>query len=91
MTLDPVATAREPGWDEFLRAYHQFCSQHGGVPLFNQSKWLTREQVHKAFGKRIAVFEAQRAALDPGQRLLNSYFRELFAVPDPDPRTAHAG
>ena len=91
MTLDPVATAQEPGWDDFLRAYNDFCSTYGGVPLFNQSKWLTRAQVHKAFGARIDVFEAHRAALDPGQRLLNHYFRELFAVPAPATRTAHAG
>lgn len=90
MTLDPVATAREAGWDDFLRAYNQFCSDHGGVPLFNQSKWLTREQVHKAFGERISEFESHRAALDPEQRLLNDYFRELFAVPATRQHAAHA-
>ena len=31
LTLDPVASG-DHGWDEFLRAYNDFCSRHGGVP-----------------------------------------------------------
>ena len=36
MTIDPVSTAN-PGWTEFLAAYNQFCSDHGGIPLLNQT------------------------------------------------------
>lgn len=78
MTLDPVCTASEPGWDEFLRAYNEFCRAHGGRPLFNQSKWLTRAQVASAFGERVQTFEAYRREYDPENRFLNRYFRELF-------------
>lgn len=78
MTLDPVTTG-EPGWDDFLQAYNRFCSEHDGVPLFNQTKWLTRDQVHKAFGARIGDFEATRRTLDPDDRFLNTYFRELLS------------
>lgn len=85
MTLDPVTTGG-PGWDDFLRAYNQFCSDHNGVPLFNQSKWLTRPQVQKAFGDRISVFWRYRTELDPQNRLLNQYFKALFA-PDPEQNT----
>ena len=75
LTLDPVASG-EHGWDEFLRAYNAFCSEHGGVPLFNQTKWLTHAQVRKAFAGRIDHFGDAVRRYDPGQRLLNSYFRE---------------
>lgn len=78
MTLDPVTTGA-PGWDEFLAAYNAFCSRHHGVPLFNQSKWLLRPQVRKAFGQRIDHFWRIRSEFDPNDRLLNAYFRELFA------------
>jgi len=77
MTLDPVTTGA-PGWDEFLRAYNGFCSQHNGIPLFNQSKWLTRPQVKKAFGNRIAKFWSYKEQIDPDDRLMNDYFRNLF-------------
>ena len=40
MTFDPCSTGNE-GWDEFLEAYNQLCSELGGVPLFNQTAHLT--------------------------------------------------
>jgi hypothetical protein len=80
MTFDPVSTGN-PGWEEFLVAYNDFCSQHGGSPLFNQTGWLTREQIEKAFGERLQRFEAYRKRFDPGDRLLNEYFRKLLTAP----------
>ena len=77
LTIDPVSTGA-PGWRDFLQAYNEFCSAHGGKPLFNQSWGLTPEQVRKAFGDRIDKFEEYRKRYDPDERLLNSYFRELF-------------
>ena len=77
MTLDPVTTG-SAGWDAFLKDYNAFCSAHNGVPLFNQSKWLEREQVQKAFGNRISSFWNIRRKFDPTDRLLNDYFKELF-------------
>ena len=77
MTLDPVTTG-SPGWDEFLKAYNEFCSLHNGVPLFNQSKWLTTGQVQKAFDRRISKFWQFKVQLDSKNRFLNDYFRQLF-------------
>jgi FAD/FMN-containing dehydrogenase len=77
LTIDPVSTGA-PGWKEFLKEYNEFCSEHDGKPLFNQSWGLTHEQVRKAFGDRIEEFEGYRRRYDPNDRLLNSYFRELF-------------
>lgn len=79
MTLDPVHTGG-PGWDDFLRAYNDFCSEHNGLPLFNQSKWLTREQVRKAFGARVDEFWQARTELDPDNRFLNQYFLALLSA-----------
>ncbi|MBX2868853.1 MAG: SDR family NAD(P)-dependent oxidoreductase [Acidiferrobacterales bacterium] len=78
MTLDPVHTGG-PGWDDFLHAYNQFCSDHHGVPLFNQSKWLTQNQVEKAFGSRVSDFWQVRSELDPKGRFLNQYFSNLLS------------
>jgi FAD binding domain len=77
MTLDPVATGAL-GWDEFLRAYNVFCSGRGGVPLFNQTKWITPVQARKAFGERIAKIRGFLEKYDPERRMLNDYFREQF-------------
>ncbi len=54
------------------------CSEHGGTPLFNQTNLLTRAQVDRAFGDRIAYFEKYRRQYDPTNRLLNNFFAELL-------------
>jgi FAD/FMN-containing dehydrogenase len=77
MTLDPVSTG-QPGWDEFLQAYNRFCSDRGGVPLFNQTKHITTEQSRLAFGDRLDTFEETRRRYDPQDRLLNDYFRQML-------------
>jgi hypothetical protein len=47
--------------------------------LFNQTPFLTHDQVHKAFGEeRIAKFNEARKKADPEDRLLDNYFRELL-------------
>lgn len=78
ITFDPVSTGNF-GWDTFLREYNSLCSELGGTPLFNQTNLLTRAQVDKAFGERIAYFDKYRKQYDPTNRLLNNFFRELLA------------
>lgn len=77
LTLDPVSTG-DPGWEPFLRAYNAFCSQHGGVPLFNQTKWITPDQARRAFGDRLETFKGYQRRFDPTNRLLNEYFMEIL-------------
>ena len=79
MTIDPVSTAN-PGWGQFLTDFNEWCSVRGGVPLPNQTHGFTRAQAQKALGSRLEAVAAKRAEVDPGNRLLNDFFRELFAV-----------
>jgi FAD/FMN-containing dehydrogenase len=79
MTIDPVSTAN-PGWKQFLDDFNQWCSSRGGVPLPNQTYGFTRAQARKALGKRLDTMAAKRAEVDPENRLLNTFFRELFGV-----------
>jgi FAD/FMN-containing dehydrogenase len=78
MTLDPVSTAN-PGWDDFLVAYNQFCVSLNGKPLLNQTPGLTAAILKGAYGDRMAALEATRKQYDPQDRLLNNYFRELLS------------
>lgn len=77
MTIDPVSTAN-PGWTDFLNAYNQFCSDHDGIPLPNQTPQMTRAQAEKALGDRWKKFAAARKTYDPNNRLLNGYFKDLL-------------
>ncbi|HEY2466569.1 MAG TPA: FAD-binding oxidoreductase [Terracidiphilus sp.] len=78
MTLDPVSTAN-PGWDDFLVAYNQFCVNLNGKPLLNQTPGLTAAILQGAYGERMATLEATRKQYDPQGRLLNAYFRGLLS------------
>lgn len=77
LTLDPVATGL-PGWEGFLVAYNQFCSERNGTPLFNQTGSLTSHQTQKAFGEEIATFQTNRRKMDPEDRFYTDFFRRLF-------------
>jgi FAD/FMN-containing dehydrogenase len=79
MTVDPVSTGN-PGWKPFLEAYNQFCSERGGVPLFNQTYGVTPAIARKAFGDRLRIFEETRTKYDPGNRLRNEYFKDLLSA-----------
>ncbi len=59
LTLDPVSTGAH-GWNDFIAAYNDFCSQRGGTPLFNQPPRITPQQAKAAFGEEIATFQRQR-------------------------------
>ena len=78
MTIDPVSTAN-PGWEDFLTAYNQFCSDRNGVPLMNQTPLLDPGILKKAYGDKLTVLATARKQYDPQDRLLNTYFRELLS------------
>ena len=73
MTIDPVSTAN-PGWHEFLAAYNQFCSEHGGIPLFNQTLGITRAQVQKGLGDRLETFADGAQNLRPDRPAVERLF-----------------
>lgn len=77
MTLDPVSTGSE-GWEDFLKAYNEFCSDIGGVPLFNQTRHLTGQQVQKAFPDEVPLFKKLREEMDPENRFYSAYFKRIF-------------
>jgi hypothetical protein len=77
MTIDPVSTANT-GWDDFILAYNQFCSDRNGIPLLNQTPSLSPAIVRKAYGDKLAKFNSIRKQYDPEDRMLNAYFRSLL-------------
>lgn len=77
LSIDPASTGGKE-WEEFLKVYNNFCSERDGLPLFNQTPFLTRAEVEKAFGPRLKLFAEYRRQADPDNRLLDSHFRELL-------------
>lgn len=77
MTIDPVSTGNA-GWNEFVDAYNQFCSDRNGKPVFNQTCALTPDLAKKAYASQLATLEKTRQQYDPSGRLLNAYFRGIL-------------
>ncbi|HTS70802.1 MAG TPA: FAD-binding oxidoreductase [Terriglobia bacterium] len=77
MTVDPVSTAN-PGWEAFLDAYNELCSNQGGIPLPNQTARVTAGQVQKGLGDRLKLFAQARKKYDPTNRLLNGFFKDVL-------------
>ena len=78
MTIDPVSTAN-PGWDQFIDAYNEFCIERNGKPLPNQTPGLTGDMLRKAYGDKLTILESTRKKYDLTDRLLNDYFRTLLS------------
>jgi hypothetical protein len=78
MTIDPVSTGN-PGWEDYLVAYNQFCIDRKGRGLLNQTPGLTAGMLQKFCGDRLQALKTARAQYDPNNRLLNDYFRQLLA------------
>jgi len=77
VTLDPVSTGLT-GWDGFITAYNEFCIQHNGTPLFNQTRGITPLQARAVFGPEIKTFQEFRQQYDPDDRFYTDYFRNRF-------------
>ena len=76
-TLDPVTIA-DDGWYPFLKEYNEFCYENGGKPLLNQTPLLRPEHCEQAFGPQLVRFNEKRRQLDPNNRFLSGFFRDLL-------------
>jgi hypothetical protein len=82
-TLDPISPENKTpdekaAWRRFLEEFNDLCSKRGGVPLLNQTPYLTREQVRRAYGEQLTKFETARRRFDPEDRMLNAYFADFL-------------
>jgi L-gulonolactone oxidase len=79
LTMDLVDTRmRHPLWAEFNRRFNTVAADHGGRPLLNQTKQLSREVVHRSLGEDWDQFIEIRNAEDPDGRFLSDYFASLL-------------
>jgi hypothetical protein len=78
-SIDPIHAPTDlDAWHTFLQAFNDFASQRGGIPLLNQSPFVTQAQVQKAFGDRWQQFSDAVRSIDPTGRLLNPFFAALL-------------
>ena len=79
-SIDPIhAPTDQAAWDRFLREFNEFAAKRNGIPLFNQSPFITRPQCEQAYGQRWTEFSHWVRSVDPGGRMLNPFFKELLS------------
>jgi FAD/FMN-containing dehydrogenase len=81
ISLDPIhapGQSEMDAWDRFLREFNEWSSERGGVPLLNQSPFVTRAQVVAAYGDRWKKFSEWVRSVDADGRMLNQFFAELL-------------
>ena len=80
-SLDPIhAPSDQAAWDRFLQEFNEFATKRNGIPLLNQSPFVTREHCEKAYGARWHEFSEWVRSVDPQSRMLNPFFRNLLSV-----------
>jgi FAD/FMN-containing dehydrogenase len=81
ISLDPIhaPSDREPdAWPTFLRAFNNWAHQRDGIPLLNQSPFVTKEHVVAAYGDRWKKLGEWLRTIDPDRRMVNEFFGELL-------------
>jgi FAD/FMN-containing dehydrogenase len=82
ISLDPIHAPGEidkAGWETFLREFNEWAALRGGVPLLNQSPFVTKAHVVAAYGDRWRKLSDWIRTVDPDGRMLNPFFAELLA------------
>jgi FAD/FMN-containing dehydrogenase len=65
-------------WRWMNREFNDFAARHGARPLLNQTKELSRANVHRALGQDWHTFVTLRQQEDPSGRFLNDFFNDLL-------------
>jgi hypothetical protein len=79
-SIDPIhAPTDVSAWQAFLQKFNDFASQRNGIPLLNQSPFVSQAQVQAAYGQRWLQFSAAVRAMDPTSRMLNPFFAALLS------------
>ena len=81
ISLDPIHAPGDrdkEAWATFLRAFNDWAHARGGVPLLNQSPFVTKQQVVDAYGSRWQTLCDWLRTVDPQRRMVNEFFGELL-------------
>ena len=81
ISLDPIHAPGDrdkTAWAAFLQTFNEWAHQRAGVPLLNQSPFVTKEQVVSAYGERWKTLSDWVRTVDPNRRMVNPFFAELL-------------
>jgi hypothetical protein len=80
-SIDPIHAPGERDkdkWAAFLQAFNEWAHARGGIPLLNQSPFVTRAHVTAAYGDRWTQLCDWLRTVDPDKRMVNEFFAALM-------------
>lgn len=78
-SIDPIHASTDlAAWQYFLQQFNDFAFQRNGIPLLNQSPFVTQQHVQTAYGQRWTDFAQWVHKMDPNGRMLNPFFAALL-------------
>ena len=81
ISIDPIHACSDDekvAWKYFLQEFNAWAHNRGGIPLLNQSPFVEREHVVAAYGERWKRVSGWVRTVDPKERMLNPFFKELM-------------
>ena len=81
ISIDPIhaySDVDKAGWDFFLQEFNAWAHSRGGIPLLNQSPFIQKRHVVDAYGERWQKLSDWVKTIDPKERMLNPFFKELL-------------
>ena len=82
ISLDPIHSPGErdqAAWADFLRAFNEWAHPRKGIPLLNQSPFITKQHVVDAYGDRWKKLCDWVRTVDPDGRMVSPFFAALMA------------
>ena len=73
------ATATRRRGTTFLREFNEWAHPRGGIPLLNQSPFITKQHVVDAYGDRWKKLSDWVRTVDPDGRMVSPFFAALLA------------
>lgn len=78
-SIDPIHAPTDlNAWQNFLKAFNDFAAKRNGIPLLNQSPFVTRQHVEAAYGQRWLDLAKWVDTMDPHKRMRNPFFADLL-------------
>ncbi len=81
ISIDPIhaySDVDKADWEYFLQEFNAWAYSRGGVPLLNQSPFVQKRHVVDAYGERWQKLSDWVKTVDPKERMLNPFFKELL-------------
>ncbi len=85
VAIDPVSFDRREGprWERFYRDYNRMILDLGAVPFLNQTRYITADDMRRAYGRKYEAWRDALLRVDPTRKLGSRYLDRVLGFAEP--------